>query len=183
MIKLSTYLSIAVTMCLAALPVVGQWAAPSASIIPEARGYVIIPDAALAPDKNKKYHAIYDASRAAPDPTQLLPAVNMAGLALNAFAASGVPSRNVRLAIIFRGATISGILNDASYRAKFGVANPNLSVLQGLKRAGVEVLVCGQTLVAEKVDPKTLATEVRVSSGAQFVLMSYQADGYALLVY
>jgi hypothetical protein len=40
---------------------------------------VNIPDAVLAPVKNGTYRAIFDATRAAEKPTDLLPALNMAG--------------------------------------------------------------------------------------------------------
>lgn len=183
MIKLALGFSMFMASSLVPLPVAAQWAAPAASVIPEARGYVAIPDAALVPDKNRTYRAVYESTRAAAEPTQLLPALNMAGLALNAFAASGVPLSNAKFVIVFRGPAMAGILNDASYRTKFGAANPNLKVLSGLKKAGVEIFVCGQSMVAENIDPKSLSSEVRIATAAQIVLMVYQNDGYALLSY
>lgn len=160
-----------------------QWGAPAAPAIPEARGYVSIPSAAVAPDKKRTYRAIYNATLAPRDPSQLVPALNMAGGALNAFAATGVPLRNAKLAIIFHGPAITGILADAHYTAKHGVANPNLKVLSELKKAGVEIFACGQNLVRENIDPKIISPHVTVASAAQIVLMQYQNDGYALLSY
>jgi intracellular sulfur oxidation DsrE/DsrF family protein len=105
----------------------------------------------------------------------------MAGGALNAFAATGVPLSNAKFAVVFHGPAIDGILDDAHYKAKHGVANPNLKVLSELKKAGVEVFVCGQNLVRENIDPKIISPDVTVASAAQIVLMTYQNDGYALL--
>ena len=183
MTKITLYFSVFTAILLAAGSASAQWAAPSASVIPEARGYVAIPNVALVPDKKRTYRAVYESTRAAQEPSQLLPAVNMTGLALNAFAASGVPLRNAKFVIVFRGPAMAGILNDDSYRAKFGVANPNLKVLSGLKKAGVELFVCGQSLIVENIDPKTLSPDVRIASAAQIVLMAYQNDGYAVLSY
>jgi len=78
---------------LVALQVSAQMGKPTAPVIPEADGYVSIPNAAVPPDKKRTYRAIYDATRAAKDPTQLLPALNMAGSELNAFAATSVPAQ------------------------------------------------------------------------------------------
>lgn len=157
------------------------WPAPTAPVIPEADGYVAIPNAAMTPQKTRVYRAVYDATRAAGKPTDLVPALNMAGSELNALAATGVPLKNARFVVVFHGAAIDGILNEAAYRSKFGVSNPNLKVLAGLRKAGVELFVCGQNLAFAGIDPSTLSPLVTVGSDALIVLMSYQNDGYALL--
>ena len=155
--------------------------APSAPVIPEAYGWVTIPKVAVPPDRTRAYRAIYDATQFPQEPRQLVPALNMAGAMLNALAASGVPLTNARFVVIFHGPAINGILDDAQYRTKFGVPNPNLLVLTQLKKAGVEVFVCGQNLAAENIDPRTLSPDVTVASAAPIVLMTYQNDGYALM--
>jgi len=158
-----------------------HWPAPVSPVIPEADGYVRIPGAAFPPDKRRVYRAVYDATRAAKEPTQLAPALNMAGSELNNFGAEGVPLRNVKFAVVFHGGGLNAILDDAHYRAKFGVPNPNLKVLSEMKKAGVGLFVCGQNLVAEQIDPKALSPDVTVASDALIVLMAYQNDGYALM--
>lgn len=166
---------------LATLQVSAQLSKPMASVIPEADGYVSIPHAAVPPDKKRTYRAIYDATRFPKEPSQLVVALNMAGSELNAFAAEKVPPSNVKFAIVFHGPALSGILDEAHYRAKFGVSNPNLKVLAELKKAGVEIFVCGQNLISENIDPKIISPDVTVASDALIVLMAYQNDGYALL--
>ena len=162
-------------------PSIDQWPAPQAPVISAADGYVVIPGAAVPPDKAHKYLAIFDATRRAEKPTDLLPALNMAGSELNAFGVAGVPLSNVRFAVVFHGAALAGILDEAHYRARFGVSNPNLAVLEQFRKAGVELFVCGQNLAFEHVDPATLAPSVTVASDALIVLMAYQNRGYALL--
>jgi len=155
--------------------------APSAPVVPTADGFFVIPGAALPPDAKHVYRAIYDATRGAEDPRQLLPALNMAGSELNALGASHVPLANARFVVVFHGGALDGILDAAHYKAKFGVENPNLPVLARMKELGVELYVCGQNLLFEKRDPKSLAPEVKVASDALIVLMTYQNEGYALL--
>ncbi len=43
------------------------------------------------------------------------------------------------------------------------------------------MFVCGQNLAADKIDPKTLSTDVEIASDALIVLMIYQNNGYSLL--
>src|SRR5512141_2319797 len=90
-----------IILLFAVLHTSAQWGKPSATVIPEADGFVVIPNAAVAPDKKRIYRAVWDATRGAKDPSQLLPALNMAGSELNAFAASDVPPANVKFVIVF----------------------------------------------------------------------------------
>jgi intracellular sulfur oxidation DsrE/DsrF family protein len=106
-----------------------RWPAPKSPAVPEASGYVTIPNAVVPPD----------------------------------------------------GGALDGILDDAHYRSKFGVSNPNLPVLRRFQKAGVELFVCGQNLAFEDRDPRAIAREVKIASDALIVLMKYQNGGYALL--
>ncbi len=150
-------------------------------MVPEADGYATIPKAAIPPQKGRTYRAIFDATRAAAKPGELVPAINMLASELNALAVAGVPLRRARFALVFHGAAMDGLLNEAAYQAKFGVGNPNLKALQTLKKNGVEIFVCGQNLISDNIDPKKLSPDVTIASDALIVLMTYQNRGYALL--
>jgi intracellular sulfur oxidation DsrE/DsrF family protein len=159
----------------------GDWPPPVTPVIPAADGYVAIPGAAVPPVPSATYRAIFDATQGPAKPSQLVPAINMVGSELNALAAVGVPLAHVKFVVVFHGAAMSGLLDDAHYRSRFGVQNPNLAVLNQLAKTGVELFVCGQNVAADKLDPKTLAPQVRIASDALIVLMTYQSKGYALL--
>ncbi len=165
----------------AAFASAADWPPAKAPVVPEADGYVVIPRAAVPPTNSRTYRAIFDATRAADKPTELVPAINMAASELNALAVAGVSLRRAKFALVFHGAALDGIRDDASYQAKFGVSNPNLKVLKTLRDRGVELFVCGQNLVSDKIDPKTLSPDVSVASDGLIVLMTYQNRGYALL--
>jgi intracellular sulfur oxidation DsrE/DsrF family protein len=153
----------------------------SSPVIPQADGFIIIPNAKIPPDKNRIYRAIFDATKTSKDSSQLIPALNMAGSELNAFSVSKIPLSHAKFVVVFHGTALNGILDDEHYKAKFGISNPNLKVLSGLKKSGVLLFVCGQNLLAENIDPKTISQDVAVASDALIVLMAYQNDGYALM--
>ena len=174
----------AVSACLALLAVpssAAQWAKPQSPVIPAASGYIPIPNAAVMPEAGHVYKAVYDATHVPDQPTQILPALDMAGSELNLFGALGFPLKNVKFAIVFHGAALDGILDDAHYRAKYKVGNPNLKALAQLKKAGVEMFVCGQNLAALDIAPKAVVPEVKIALDALVVLMAYQNNGYSLL--
>jgi intracellular sulfur oxidation DsrE/DsrF family protein len=157
------------------------WPAAQAPAIPDADGYVAIPGAAVAPSPTVTYRAVLDATRNGKTAATLIPAVNAAGSILNDLVAAGVPTTNAKLAVVFHGAALDGILNEAAFRAKFNANNPNLRVLAALKKMGVELFVCGQNLAADHIDPRTLSPDVTVASDAFLVLITYQNKGYALM--
>lgn len=160
----------------------GCFAQPNSSpAIPEADGFFVIKGAKIPPDKNHVYRAVYDATKMSKDSSQLVPAVNMAGSELNALAVSKIPLSHAKFIIVFHGAAINGILDDEHYKAKYGIPNPNTKVLSALKKAGVQLFVCGQNLLAENIDAKIISPDVAVASDALIVLMSFQNDGYALM--
>ncbi len=158
-----------------------QWPPPKSPAVPQADGYVEIPNVALPPNRGSKYYAIFDATRLADKATELMPALNMAGSELNALAASNVPLSNAKFAVVFQGRAVDGILDNKHYKVKFGIDNPNLKVIAQMKKQGVEFFVCGQYLAGEKIDPKSLTPDVTVAADALLVLMTFQNKGYALM--
>ncbi len=180
-------LPIALAGTLAAVPVppafAAPWPAPRAPVIPQASGYIAIPRAAIPPVASRTYRAIYNATLAAARPDQILPALDMAGSELNALGVAGIPLARAKFVVVFHDAAMDGILRDDRYRTKYGVPNPNLAVLAGLRKAGVELYVCGQNLAMIHLDPAAISRDVAVASDALIVLMTYQNQGYALLSY
>ena len=159
------------------------WPEPKSPAVPGASGYVAIPGAAVPIRAATTYRAVFDATRGASDPGELLPAVDMAGSELNALAVERVPLTHANFAIVFHGGALDGILDDAHYREKFGRANPNLPAIAQMKKAGVRMYVCGQNLAFAHVDPKSLTPDVEVATDALIVLMTLQNQGFALLSY
>ncbi len=152
-------------------------------LIPEADGFVIIKVAKMQPDKNRLYKAVYDATKAPKDSSQILPALNMAGSELNALGVCGIPVNHAKFVVVFHGATINGILDNYHYKEKYGINNPNLKVLAELRKTGVQLFVCGQNLLADNIDLKIISPDVTVASDALIVLMTFQNEGYALMSY
>lgn len=172
------YLIIACLLLITNIKLVAQNSGP---VIHDADGFTIIKDAAYQPEKNRIYKAIYDATKMAKDSSQILPALNMAGSELNALQVCSIPISNAKFVVVFHGAAINGILNNAAYKEKYGIDNPNLKTLHELNENGVQLFVCGQNLLGEKIDFKTISPDVKVASDALIVLMTFQNNGYALM--
>jgi len=150
-------------------------------VIKDARGYWPLPKAAVQPDKTRGFKVIFDATRATVKPEDVVPAVGEAAALVNALVATGVPETQRKMAIIFHGAAVDGILDDESYKQKYGIANPNLKLIRSLREAGVELFVCGQFLHFRQIDPAKVISDVQLATSAMFVNVTYQNRGYALL--
>jgi hypothetical protein len=99
---------------------------------------------------------------------------------LNLYGAAGLKARDVKIAAVCHGAADKAVLRDTAYAARFEVAaNPNLPSSRALKKAGVELFVCGQSLHELGMEAKEVADEVRVADAAMLVLVNKQRDGYA----
>jgi intracellular sulfur oxidation DsrE/DsrF family protein len=152
--------------------------------VPGADAYVAVPGGRLLADNQHVYRVVFEARGGADAPDHLVPAVNMAGSELNTFAAHGIRRSNVHLVVVFHTtASNAAVLDNAHYRARFGVNNPNLPVLADLRRQGVLLVVCGQSLLADHVPLEAVSHDVTIAEDGVVVLMSYGSQGYAQLVF
>lgn len=89
----------------------------------------------------------------------------------------------MKIAIVMHGPAGFAAMDNATYRAKYNVDNPNIKLLSELKKAGAEIYLCGQTLHGQKFQESAMLPEVRLATSAMIVLVSYQNNGYALLAF
>jgi intracellular sulfur oxidation DsrE/DsrF family protein len=173
-----------VVVCASAFASFAQsWAKAEAPVISNADPYVAIPGAALAPTRLTSYSAVFDATRMAKEPTSLVPALNAAGGLLNDLAVGGTPIAHTHFVVVFHGAATDGILDNAHYKAKYGIDNPNLAAITKMKSRGVQFFVCGQHLAANNIDPATLSKDVTVAADAFLVLISFQNKGFGVMFF
>jgi intracellular sulfur oxidation DsrE/DsrF family protein len=108
------------------------------------------------------------------------PLYNVARL-LNLHAAGGVPKEKIQVVVVIHGSAAFTVLNNETYKAKYGTDNPNLKLYQELHQAGVKMFVCGQSLIARKIDRFKMVPEVKVATSALTTLTTHQLKGYAVL--
>jgi len=142
-----------------------------------------LPQAAVQPEKGKVYRAVFEVSKPGEQPTDPAPGLLHAARTYNVFAADGVPAKDMKIAIVMHGPAGFAAMDNATYRAKYNVDNPNIKLLSELKKAGAEIYLCGQTLHGQKFQESAMLPEVRLATSAMIVLVSYQNNGYALLAF
>ncbi len=138
------------------------------------------PQATLRPNKTTTYKAVFDVTKAG-NANKINPGLDHIARAVNVFAAAGVPVSHLKFKVIIHGPATPVVLDAKSFEAKFGHANPNLEVIQALKKAGVEIFVCGNALGDMKYTPSEVNPHIRVALSALSTLIILQDEGYALL--
>lgn len=107
---------------------------------------------------------------------------NIARIA-NLHVAAGVKPENLSVMAVVHGPAVSFILNNETFKQKYGVDNPNQPLFTALKAARIPLYVCGQTLFKRKVDPATLAPEFDIVQSAVTTITTYAPQGYTVLKY
>ncbi len=158
-----------------------NWPARSAATpVTQARGYVNIPDAAVPRDPAHAYKALFDATGAPKDPAKPHDSFVRVGSLINALSQANVPAGNIRFVMVFHGPSVDALLTDERYRAKYNMANPNHAIVAELKRAGVQIFVCGQYMAGTDLAREALIPDAKVAESATLVIMRYANDGYAV---
>jgi intracellular sulfur oxidation DsrE/DsrF family protein len=138
-----------------------------------------IPNAKELPDPNMTYKVLFDVGKAAPKPDQVNPILDALARYLNTLDKWGVPAEHRKLAVIFHQGGGEVVLKNDAYKERKGVDNPNIALIQSLKKAGVEFHVCGQGLLSRKIDKSQVLPEVDVDLWALVSIVNFQMKGYA----
>src|SRR5260370_10693205 len=148
-------------------------------LVPGHGGVVPLPRAAEQPRKGAK--AVFDITVDA-KPGEVNRGLEHIARLLNLYGAAGLTARDVKIAAVFHNHANNAGLSDAAYAARFKVAaNPNLPLIRHLKKLGVEVFVCGQSLHDLGYKAEEVAEEVPIADSGMLVLVNKQADGYAYI--
>lgn len=132
-------------------------------------------------DPNQEYKLVFDIHNSPEDPSQLNPMIETLARFLNMHAKAGVPMKNLKVVGVIHNKASKDAMNNAYYKEKFGVDNPNIPLMEALIDAGAEIYMCGQSIHARKVNPERLAEPVQKALSAMTVFVTLQGKGYQLI--
>ena len=140
-----------------------------------------VPHAAYLPSREATYKVVFALSKGADKPGQVNPSLERVARTVNLYAAAGVPVDHLKFVAVAYGPATALVLDDAHYRAQFGTANPNLEILRQLRRAGVDVAVCGQAMAEHHYPDAWRSGEVTLALSALTTITVLEQQGYALM--
>lgn len=132
-------------------------------------------------DKKADYKVLIDIVSPSANPKEVSEFFENIARIANLHIAAGVNPKKLKIMAVVHGPAVPFILNNETYKQKFGVDNPNLPLFKAVKEAGIPLYVCGQTLFKRKVDPTTIAPEFETVLSAITTITTFNAKGYTVL--
>lgn len=154
---------------------------PQFPIVKGFGGIYEIADATERPDPTLEYKILVDLTSTAEDNKQISRWVDNVARMINLHGLAGVPKEKIKVKVVIHGGAIFTLLLDEQYKGRFEVENPNLKVFEALKEAGVDVYVCGQSLIARNLKSSDLWPGVTIAHSALTTITTYVPQGYVLL--
>lgn len=153
-------------------------------INPIIKGYGGIIDAPFAvekPDPKMEYKIIIDVATGDADPKAVMYSLENVARLLNLHAMGGVPAKKMKVVLAIHGQAIWSVLDNETYKAKYGVDNPHIPLFKELEGAGVKLFACSQSILGRNIDYTKLAPGIKVATSMLSTLTTYQLKGYAAL--
>jgi intracellular sulfur oxidation DsrE/DsrF family protein len=137
------------------------------------------PGANELPDPSLDYKIAFDVNTMAESPDQVSPALKMIGALINTYEQHGVSPDHLHLQAVFHGPTIALVVDDATYKGRTGVDhNPNVDLLRQLQKAGLKMVVCGQSAMAQHYDFKSILPLAQINLSASVTFINLMTRGY-----
>lgn len=124
------------------------------------------------------YRVLFDVYVGPEEKDALNPRLDTLARFMNSNARAGVEVENMHLAVVLHGSAGRAVLNDAAYRRRFGVDNPDLELLRALTARGVRVLMCGQSAASRGYTREEMIEPVQVAVSAYTAILGLQEEGY-----
>ena len=140
-----------------------------------------LPKAAVQPDKHLKYKVLFDITHAAKEVGKVNPGLDHVARFINVMASGGIRPEKMSLVAVVHGDATPLILKNDLFKEKFGQDNPNIKLIDDLKKAGVKLYVCGQALTDDNFKPEWVNPEIVLSLSALVAVPTFQLKGYAYL--
>lgn len=133
------------------------------------------------PDPTLDYKIIIEIATASDKPDSTNWALYNVARLINLHVMGGVPKEKLHVVLAIHGGAAFSVMDNKSYKAKYGVDNPTLKLFKELDQAGVKMFVCGQSMIARNIDRFNMVPEVKVATSMLTTMTTYQLKGYAAL--
>ncbi len=139
-----------------------------------------VPGAHEFPDAATDYKVVFADAQDAKNPGDINPMLPTIATYVNTLAKHGVGPDHRHIVIMFHQRTpdIDIVMTNEAYRERYNRDNPNIAILHALKQAGVDIRVCGQGLLARKIEAKQVNPDVQIDLWALTTLVNLQLKGY-----
>lgn len=169
----------------AAAQVPGKWTPPagfwSTPTVPGYGRIHYLPKAAYQPDPSQTYKIVFTLTRAAAKPGKVNPSLDHIARLVNLYVAAGVPLSHLKIVGIASGPATALAMDNAHYRQRFGVDNPNLKLIGMLRKDGVDIAVCAQAVAEHGIRYAWVSRDVTLALSGLTTVTILEHQGYDLM--
>jgi len=139
-----------------------------------------VPNTTVAVPTDQTYKVSWDINVGSAKPGDPNVAFEVPPRFVNQAAVLGVPRANVQVAVVVHGTAGEELLAHDEYRARKGVDNPNIALLEEMSKAGVRIILCGQTAANKKMPRDKILPFVLVAPSAAFAHAVLHQQGFTV---
>ncbi|HNR06142.1 MAG TPA: DsrE family protein [Saprospiraceae bacterium] len=132
------------------------------------------------PDPSIDYKIIVDLGEKMEAPGQLYAPLEHISRMYNLHIYGGIPKNQLHVAVAIWGPSIAVVMDNETYKKKYGVDNLNLQILREMKEAGIHIYGCGQSVAKFGLDPVHVNPDVEISISRFTTVSTHQMHGYAV---
>lgn len=144
-------------------------------------GVIPVEHISSKPDPNKEIKIMFDFTQTTSKDNQakkINEGLEEVARVLNLHIAAGLKKEKLKVVIVFHSGSILSVLTNEYYQQTYKSDNPNIGMLNQLNAAGVEMVICGQSLALREISHNQLIPEILVAISAKTTLSKYAAEGY-----
>lgn len=153
-----------------------NWVNP---IIPNYGRIMDLEDVDVKPDPARVYNIMIEVVHDMEKPERLNFYANNVARLINLHAVGGVPKENLNVVVVVHAQATNSVISNEAYLKKYEVDSPYVKYFKELHEAGVELIVCGQSLTMFGHSKDDLLPGVKMATSALTAISTYQLAGYA----
>jgi intracellular sulfur oxidation DsrE/DsrF family protein len=147
--------------------------------IPSVDAATDFPNEHEMPDPSLTYKIVFDIGKGAAKVDDVNEGLTAISRYYNTLAKGGVAADHRKFVVVFHQGGTEIALNNAAFKAlKDGHDNPNIPLIHSMKQAGIDFRVCGQGVIARKIDMASINPEIQIDQWAMTTITTLQLRGY-----
>lgn len=139
-----------------------------------------VPFETIKPDPNQQYKFVVEFGNGIQDKKKVSEDLDYAARMYNLHIYAGVTKDKIALAFVVYSGSTSIALSNEEYKKRFGVENPNAELLEELKKNGIRVIVCGQSMMKQDLTPEMIYRGVEMAVSRFTATTDLMNKGYLL---
>jgi intracellular sulfur oxidation DsrE/DsrF family protein len=161
-------------------------------VFPAIQGYggvIPVPFDAEKPDPSRQYKFVIELGEKISDKTQVADKLDYVARMYNLLRYAGIPSENIELAIVIYGGSTPMAMANPTYHQRFEkenpdstMMNPNGALIDEFLRNGIQVIICGQSMMKQELIPDDIYPGVRMALSRITATTDLMEKGYKIFI-